>query len=262
MKVEVIIVCKEYSDFLSETLHQNADQVDDIVVVTSHEDQKTQAVCAKYSVECVKTAAFTEGGSTLNKGQCINIGMDHCKRDGWLLHMDADMVLPRDFKRLLGKSHLDAKNIYGADRINVYGWDAWQALKPKLMPGYSSRWFIDPGFCHANPAPVGTRFGARIIHMEYGWVPIGFFQMWWGASPNRYNYKRGAAAGTDIMFPIQWPRENRILLPEIVCFHLDSELTHQIGTNWKGRKSRQFGPCERCRKCPCCCRPEPPPYCG
>lgn len=275
MKIEMIIVCKDYSDFLAETLPQNIDQVDDIIVVTHPDDKKTQSLCAKYSIECVQTTAFHENGDPFNKGRAINIGLDHSKRDGWLLHADCDIVLPKNTKRLLEHADLNPKNIYGADRVNVYGWEAWQQLKPKLMPSHQSRWFVDPGFCHQEEPQHGTRFGARVVHMEHGWVPIGFFQLWHGSSPYRYNYKRGAAAGTDILFPAQWPRENRVLLPEIVCFHLDSEYTHGIGTNWKGRKSRPFGsgcyckpPCHRSCGCHCHkkhhpCHPHkpPPPYC-
>ncbi len=242
MRLEAVIVCKDYSDFLAETLPLNLQHFDDVVVVTHHDDKKTQKICARNSVDCIQTAIFHENGSSFNKGAGINVGLDNSPRKDWHIHLDADIVLPHGFRRMLDKHQLNPKNIYGADRVNVYGWEAWQKLKPKLTPHYLDRWFIDPGFCHSETVPEGTRFGARVIHMEYGWIPIGFFQLWHSSQPHRYNYKRGAAAGTDVMFPAQWPRENRILLPEVVCYHLDSEPTHQIGTNWKGRKSREFGP--------------------
>ncbi len=130
---------------------------------------------------------------------------------------------------MLERACLNPKNIYGADRVNVYGWEAWQKIKNHRIPHYQQRWFIDPGFCHHPEAPEGQRFGARVVHMEYGWVPIGFFQLWHSSVNARYNYKRGAAAGTDIMFPIQWPRENRILLPEIVCYHLEGATKCPLG---------------------------------
>lgn len=262
MKIEAIIVCKDYDDFLSQTLPENIQHLDDIVVVTHSDDHATQAVCAKNSVVCVKTTAFHEDGDAFNKGRAINIGLDHLRGSDWLLHLDSDIVLPRDFRRLIDRTKLNPKNIYGADRINVYGWEAWGRTKINLSPSHQSRWFIDPGFCHENEVPEGCKFGARVVHMEHGWIPIGFFQLWHSSTGNRYNYKRGAAAGTDIMFPALWPRENRILLPEIVCYHLDSESVHKIGTNWKGRKSKRFGPC--CHKChchPCKCHHHPHPYC-
>ncbi len=242
MRIDAVIVCKDYGDFLEQTLGENVHQLDDVVVVTHPGDSKTQAVCTKYSVDCVKTEIFNEYGNNFNKGSAVNVGLDHIKGGDWILHLDADIVLCKDFRRLLTMAQIEPKNIYGADRINVYGWEAWQALKPTLGRHYQDRWFIDPGFCHAPKVPEGIRFGARVVHKEYGWIPIGFFQLFHASKGARYNYKRGAAAGTDVMFPQQWARTNRVLLPEIVVYHLDSEEIHGIGTNWSGRKSKPFAP--------------------
>ena len=246
MRIEAVIVCKDCSDFLEHTLAENASQLDDIVIVTHPDDKRTHQVCNRHSVHFVKTEVFNEFGHSFNKGKAINVGLDNIRGDDWVLHMDADIVLCQGFRRMLDFAQLDTRNIYGADRINVYGWDAWQKLKPMLGRHYQDRWFIDPGFCHAPSSPSDIKIGARVIHKEYGYVPIGFFQLFHSTSGARYNFKRGAAAGTDVMFPAQWPRERRILLPEVVVYHLDSEKTHGVGTNWKGRKSKPFG--GRCYK--------------
>lgn len=250
MKIEAVIVCKDYSDFLEQTLPENVQQLDRIVVVTHSDDKKTQAVCNKYSVHFVTTDAFTEKGHAFNKGAAINVGFDNTQGGEWILHMDSDIVLCRDFRRMLEHAQPNPKNIYGADRINVYGFENWLKLKPLITSHYQDRWFIDPGFCHKKGLPDGAlKLGARVIHKEYGYVPIGFFQLFHSSHGRRYNHFRGSAAGTDIMFPVQWPRENRVLLPDVVVYHLDSELEHRIGTNWKGRKSRPFGPCEEWTVC-------------
>lgn len=245
MRLEAIIVCKDYSDFLEETLPNNIQYFDDVVVVTHHDDKATQRLCGKYSVECIKTDCFNEYGDAFNKGSAINLGMHHLKQTGWLLHLDADIYLPHRFRHLLDRAQLNTKNIYGADRVNVYGYEAWQKMKKRIVPHYGYRWFIDPGFCHSEKPAEDARLGARVIHMQYGWIPIGYFQLWHGSLGHQYNYKRGAAAGADILFPTLWPRENRVLLPEVVCYHLDSEPKHGIGTNWKGRKSRPFKPTDK-----------------
>lgn len=271
MKVEAVIICKDYSDFLEHTLPENLNHLDDIVVVTHTDDKKTQAVCNKFSIHFVTTDCFTEHGHTFNKGQAINVGLDHLHGSDWILHLDADIVLCRDFRRMLKQAQIRSENIYGADRVNVYGYEAWHELKPALGRHYQDRWFIDPGFCHADKVPSGIRHGARVLHKEYGYVPLGYFQLWHNSHGRRYNTRRGAAAGTDIMFPVQWPRENRVLLPDVVVYHLDSEVKHGIGTNWKGRKSKPFGPIERAIKhiikeiedifCHICHRHHPPHYC-
>jgi len=242
MRIEAVIVCKDYGDFLEHTLPENTQQLDNIIVVTHPEDKRTQEVCNRFSVHFVTTECFTEKGHAFNKGQAINVGLDNIRGDDWILHLDADIVLCKDFRRLLDHAQLKTQNIYGADRLNVYGFEAWKALQPNLSPHYQDRWFVDPGFCHKPEVPFGVKLGARVIHKEYGYLPIGFFQLFHASKGRRYNYFRGTAAGTDCMFPAQWPRENRVLLPEIICYHLDSESEHHIGINWKGRKSKPFGP--------------------
>lgn len=240
MRVEGIIICKDYSDFLEVTLQENVGQLDDVVVVTHQDDKKTQEVCNKFSVHCVTTPVFHEHGSSFNKGAAINAGLDNIRGDDWVLHMDADIVLCKDFRRMLVGAQISPENIYGADRLNIYGYDNWLKIKPLLQRHYQDRWFVDPGFCHANKVPDGIRLGARVVHKEVGWVPIGYFQLFHSSHGRRYNHKRGAAAGTDIGFPAQWPRKNRVLLPDVVVYHLDSEPTHHIGLNWKGRRSKPF----------------------
>lgn len=254
MRLEAVIVCLNYHDFLLETLPLNLPYFDDVIVVTGHADERTKNVCRKYSVDYVVTSAFHEHGDTFNKARAINIGLSSLSKKEWLIHLDADIVVPHGFRRMLDKALLNPKNIYGADRINVYGYDAWMKLKPRLIPHYDAHWFVDAGKCHEKEPMEGCKFGARVIHKEHGYIPIGFFQLFHQSAGYSYNHKLGQAAGSDVMFPIQWPRENRILLPEVVVYHLDSELEHGIGTNWKGRKSKHFGRCQKCDRHPCSCQ--------
>lgn len=270
MYLEAVIVCYNYSDFLEHTLPENIQHFDDVVVVTHHSDVQTQKLCERLSVEHIKTDCFHHDGNEFNKGRAINLGIVNLRRKGWMLHLDSDIVLPHRYRHLIEKHGLNEKNIYGADRINVYGYESWLALKKRIVPSYQDHWFLDPGFCHhwVGPTPTGVKFGARIIHKELGYVPIGYYQLWNAATVHhRYNYKLGCAAGADVWFPAQWPRENRILMPEVVVYHLDSELEHHKGTNWKGRKSRKFGPCDCIKShkygayCKCKCHNNDPiPY--
>jgi len=45
----------------------------------------------------------------------------------------------------------------------------------------------------------------------------------------------------DFSFATQWPRAKRHLLPEILAVHLEAERVPN-GMNWKGRRSKPFGP--------------------
>ncbi len=232
LKLEAVTVCVNYSDFLAETLPANMLYFDRIVVVTSHADKATQALCERLSVPCVVTDVMYERGDKFNKGKAINMGLGHLNMDGWTLHLDSDIVLPHNFRKLLQHAHLDTANIYGADRVNVYGWDAWQKIKHAHHNSHSYRYLVNP--------PRGE-LGARLLHDEFGYAPIGYFQLWSG--PKRYPDHQGNAEHTDVLFALQWRRGHRRLLPEAFVLHLDSRTSPgQFGENWNGRKSPPFGP--------------------
>ena len=235
MKIEAVIVCQNYGDFLAHTLPENINHFDRLVVVTHPDDKETIDVCNRFSVDCVKTTEMHSDGDKFNKGRCINLGLGHLRGMDWILHLDADIVLPHRFRDMLHRTKLDKNNIYGADRMNVYGHDHWVENKHKLIPHYSNGYFVEP----KKEFPMG----ARIIHHELGYTPIGYFQLWHKSLGRRYPINQGNAEHTDVLFAVQWPRANRILLPEVVVCHLESEAGPQeMGKNWDGRTTRRFGP--------------------
>jgi hypothetical protein len=231
----MVVVCENYSDFLAHTLPENVQQVDRMVVVTHPNDKATQALCRKFSVDCVETTAMHDQGDAFNKGICINLGLGHLRGLGWILHLDADVVLPHNFKNLIHRARLDQKNLYGADRLNVYGYEHWMAHKHKRIPSHSEGYFIEP----VKEFPMG----ARIIHHDFGYTPIGYFQLWHKSLGKKYPINQGNAEHTDVLFACQWARRDRVLLPEVLVYHLDS-LTGpgHFGVNWNGRRTPFFGP--------------------
>ena len=236
-RVEAIVVCWNYSDFLAETLPWNVAHVDRLVVVTDHSDSATKAVCQKWSVECVVTDAFHEKGEDFNKGSAINVGIQSLRQMGWIVHLDADIVLPTQFRNMLDKSALQRDCIYGAERANVANYARWQTLKHSFhtQPQFSYRYMVatDPDL------PIG----ANLIHKQYGYCPIGFFQLWHSEFMHqhdlRYPDTEGSAENMDVQWSLRWPRKNRLLLPTVRVFHLESEQSH-MGANWKGRKTKPF----------------------
>ena len=122
MYLEGLTVCVNYADFLDETLTANLDHFDEFAVVTARDDRATQAVCDRHGVICVKTDVHREDPlDRFNKGLMINLGLAHLRNRGWLLHLDADIVLPDRLRFILNKSRLDEDCLYGADRMNVVG---------------------------------------------------------------------------------------------------------------------------------------------
>jgi len=233
--LEAVIVCIQYADFLRETLHHNLDHLDDIVVVTSPSDRETLNLCTKWSVRTVATEVHHDRrGDGFNKGRLINMGLGHLRRLGWTIHLDADIVLPDRFRWMISRRPLDEESIYGMDRLRVRGWQAWQDLQRDEM-------FRRPYRDHFCVVPPGLPLGARPVHGSYGYCPIGYAQMWHSKwRDRRYPENQGTAEHTDVLHSLQWPWNKRVLLPEVVCYHLETS-----GNNWNGRTSPRFGPGEK-----------------
>ncbi len=241
MRVEVVTVCVGYGDFLSLTLPENLPLVDDMVVITSDDDEETRQLCKRYSVHCVVSQDYKRGGP-FNKARMIQRGFDQIGRDDWVLHMDADVILPRRFRDLIEWADLDIKWIYGADRCNVLAED-W--LK------YSETHYGWDNHAYENLLRFYPRssVGSRWVSKLHGYVPIGFFQLhygpetiYYGTHQKRYPYHPGSAARADVQFALQWDRRYRQVLPEAVVLHLESEQNPSLGANWLGRTTKRVAP--------------------
>jgi hypothetical protein len=238
MLLEAVTVCVNYADFLEETIPFNLPQIDLWTIVTTPEDTQTQKLCARYGLRCLKTECFYRDAERprINKSRGINYALAHHSHAGWMLHLDADIILPPQFRRMIENAELDPECVYGMDRVNCSGSDAWDAFRHAPSPELQYEWS-----CLVKP-PLGMALGARISHGDYGgYCPIGFFQLWnpRGSGINRYpTLVEGDAEHTDVLFAIQWPRSRRHLLPEGFCIHLES--SGEFGANWHGRKTPAF----------------------
>jgi len=239
-RLEVVTVCHDYADFLAQTLPMNLPHVDRIAVVTSHGDTRTQVVCRRYSVECVVTDTIHERGQAFNKGAAINHGLAALRLTGWVLLLDADIVLPLTFRNMLGKSALDWDTIYGAERVNVGSWEAWQNFR-------HNHYHREPQFTQHCLVTTPGEFpiGANLVHRQYGYCPIGYFQLFHASFLRRYALRypetEASAEQMDVQFALRWPRAQRQLLGTVRVFHLDSE-PGPMGKNWNGRTTKPFTP--------------------
>ncbi len=237
LRVEAVTVCVGYSDFLEATIKQNKGLFDRWVIVTSREDIDTIELCRKYSIQVILSNDHKRDGG-FSKGRLIERGLQHLSSKGWRIHLDADIVLPRNFRNIIEAAHLHTENLYGADRIMVRSRDEWNKL-------LASGWTGNDYHCRV-PLPAGLEVGARWGHHNEGYCPIGFFQMWHssqdqyrGARIRPYPIHHNDACRTDVQFALQWDRRNRVLIPEIIVVHLESEKS-AMGTNWNGRKTKKF----------------------
>lgn len=231
--LEAVIVCDKYSDFLEQTLPHTLRNVNKLVVVTAKNDHDTKKLCAKFDVTCVDGWSFKRGG--FDKAKAINHGLAHLSCSDYLLHMDADVILPDAFGDWFTTSHtLTPKNIYGVDR-----YDCRSKAELKTL--------FDKGWVHARKEwrymihpPHGLRPSTRVGHSDYeGWLPIGFFQLWHSSEQTRYPVKQGShSEHTDVLFAANWAPENRILIPDFYVVHISTG--REVGENWSGRKSPQW----------------------
>lgn len=233
-KMECVIVCDNYSDFLQQTLPHNKFLFDKILVVTSFEDKATQRICEYNHVQCIKTDEMEARKGHFRKGAGINVGLEALDKDGWVVHLDADIYLPPQTRILLNAADLDKRMVYGIDRFIVRGWEAWQEFieRPRLL-------HEDETWVHLNGFPLGT----RVMHKSQGgYVPIGFFQYWNPKASGVFRYPEGhtSAGREDTIFLDPWPRAKRGFIPEIVGYHLESDDAAKA-SNWNGRTTAPFG---------------------
>lgn len=244
MKISAVTVCVGYGDFLRESVAWNRHHFDKWVIVTSPDDTETREVCRQNRLTCLVTKDHERDG-TFSKGRAIERGLQQLPADDWILHIDADVVLPLSFHDDITRAHLDPAMVYGADRIMVRSWAEWQAFqKTGWLQRTTGDW--SP---HAVAVPPGFSIGARWVGPD-GFAPIGFLQLWhrveggeeWrGVRTKPYPSGHGSACREDVQFGLLWDRRQRVLIPELFVVHLESEPA-ATGTNWKGRTTRRFGP--------------------
>lgn len=234
MKLEAVVVCDKYSDFLAFTLPENKILFNKIVVVTSHEDKETQRVCEYWHVQCIQTDVLESRRGHFCKGKGINEGLAALDMDGWVAHLDADIVLPPLTRILLEKADLDTSMLYGCDRVMCKSFEDWIRFRSKPRLQQENECWI-----HMDQFPFGHRV---VINSFGGYVPIGFFQLWSPSGSGIKAYPEGhtTAAREDTNFALQWPRSKRHMLAEIIAYHLESE-DAPMAKNWAGRTTREFG---------------------
>jgi len=233
-KIEAVVVCNEFSDFLTRTLPTNKYLFNKIVVVTAPEDLETRRICEFYHVQCLQTDVLRSRWNEFFKGAAINEGLSKLDKDGWVVHMDADIYLPPQTRLILERAKLDPVMIYGIDRFDIKGYPLWDEFlsMPRLQ-------HEDESWIHAQAFPIGHR--VMFSHAQ-GWLPLGFYQMWHpkASGITHYPTAHGTAGRTDTLFSMQWPRPLRGFIPEIIGYHLMGAEPGSMGANWIGRTTPSF----------------------
>jgi hypothetical protein len=232
MYIEAIITCVNYSDFLSWSLLFNRSQFNNIVVVTTPDDTKTKEVCAFYHVRCLITEAFYADEQTFGKSNAINVALasDLLTKKGWIVHMDADIVLPPRSMDFIQRELIDTNAIYGIDRISVVGFQRWCNFISEPTALYEQEVWL-----RLDKFPIMPR-----VFKQGHFVPIGFFQAWYAPNnDNTYPTVHENAARADMLQAMKWDGPQRKLISNAVAIHLESEKGF-LGINWNGRQTAAF----------------------
>lgn len=235
---ECVITASKYCDFLRVTLPFTLNHVGKVVVVTSDKsyDDPIRDLCRFYGVDCLTTGLFHYKDAPFAKGKAINRGLDLLSKEGWILHMDADIVLPAQTTRVLNRLNLDPMCIYGIDRVNCPNAPAFKRYLDAKQPQYKYTCLVE--------TPGEFPLMARWIHPTDGYCPIGYFQLWNTAAikgPFHLRYPEDAnnAIRNDVQHALQWDGTHRRLIPDLIAIHLDS-CNAPIGANWEGRTTPTF----------------------
>lgn len=240
LRLEGVTVCAGFDDVLEQTLPLNHPHFDTLIVVTSHDDKATQALCRKHSVHCVPTDLMNKDDRAFNKGAMINAGFQYFRFAGWRVHLDVDIVLPDNFRRLLfNHTHLEKDCLYGADRVDVIGMEGLRALREgrHQIPQHANVTGLSSVHGGAVYADMPSATSARYVSPLYGYCPLGAFTLWNALHHKEYPYPSGNAAGDDIRFAALWPEAKRRLLPTVVTYHVNSRPPN-YGENWNGPHHR------------------------
>lgn len=90
LRLEAVTVSVGFDDLLDHTLEINHPHMDNMIVITSHDDKNTQTVVRKHGATLVLTDLFKKNERNFNKGAAINAGFNYFQYHGWRLHLDAD----------------------------------------------------------------------------------------------------------------------------------------------------------------------------
>ena len=235
LRLEGVTTCVGFDDLLDITLTLNHPHFDTMIVVTSHEDKKTKRVAAKHGAFCVPTDLFAKNERNFNKGAAVNAGFNYFQYSGWRLHLDADIALPDNFRRVLfNHTHLENDCLYGADRIDVIG-DDIRRLRGLFSshPQHRLRSLVDPTHDRQLCGPLG----GRLVSNLHSYAPLGYFQLWNTSTHKSYPYSKGTAAHDDTMFSCLWPTSKRRLLPSVIVYHL-CPAHPKWGENWDGNRKQ------------------------
>ena len=213
--ISALVVSVGYGRELEMTLPHNKRLVDQVIVVTTADDQLSQEIVRKHDATLVISDRCYEDEHAFNKGKMLNDGLRNITC-GWVINTDADILLHPHVKNI--DIHLDPQFLYYTNRFDIRR-QSVQDWKDGKFVRYSS--------------PSGKND-----------EPSGYFQLWHTSTERRHHECFCSAGGVDWTFMRQWRPDQLHHLPEIPVHHIQHAKFYS--QNWNGivaekTKWRQLG---------------------
>lgn len=230
MRVEVLVPCVNYADFLALTGRATRHLFDSVTVITRPDDISSHKVTSDLGLRSYPTDAWHKDGALFNKAAALNEYLKLLRRDsydGWILFLDADVLLRRLPANWLDA--LDQRGLYSAHRRMCESEAHWRA-------------YLDMSVQWSDfPLDIPSVIGGKV----WGHLPTsnpaalcGYFQLWhfMNAVGVRQLPESPTAANYDVDFALSFPESLRRYMDNYEVLHLGP-----AKTNWAGRVSAAWG---------------------
>lgn len=228
MRIETVIPCVGYDDFLTYTLPRNLRELESVTILTAPWDEQTIGIAKQFKTGLLATEAWRIGG-LFNKARALNEwikSIGDISGDTWLLTLDADIILP--YGRKIPVEKLERSGLYSAPRHMCHD----RASLQKFVRNEAA---LESFPIMLPPIRNGLAWGIYPTSNVAGLS--GYMQLWCPAyAPGMREFpESGTAAGYDVKFALSFPEGKRRFIPEFGVLHLGP-----AEMNWTGRRSQRW----------------------
>ena len=216
--LEGVMVCVDLGEQLKQTLHKNVDYFDSLVIVTTSDDTKTQEIVKQTGATLVISDSCYNNGDSFNKGNMINSGLEQMELKDWVLFIDADIILPENFRNKLFDLILNPGCLYYTRRLHI----------------------LDKKDYKDCPALRLIDFSKPLDNFQ----PWGYFQLWNVNARSLKEFMKTkypscfcSAGNVDTWFQYRYPKDKKIPL----CKTGDFDVVHiphgDLSSRWNGNRN-------------------------
>jgi cellulose synthase/poly-beta-1,6-N-acetylglucosamine synthase-like glycosyltransferase len=185
MNIEAVTVCIDFSKQLKQCI-SNKYLFNRWIIATHKTDLNTIKLCEEHNIEYVCSERVFRN-APFAKGKAINDALSICKKNDWLVQIDADIKLPNTYRKTAYEFCKNKSALYGIPRFH----------KNKLLR--------DPIFRNK----ITDKKTNQITEKKIGNLgAIGYFQMWHSSSRCFYEEKSKTGEKDDIEFMLSFKPSN------------------------------------------------------